>query len=75
MGLLENRVLKRIFGPKKDDVTGECKKLHNEELHNLYSSLNVIRQIKPRRMRWAGHVACMGEDRKMYKVLVGKPKG
>jgi hypothetical protein len=55
----ENRVLRRIFGPKRDEVTGEWKKLHNEELHNLYSSLNIIRMIKTRRMRWAGHVARM----------------
>jgi hypothetical protein len=53
-------------------VTGECKKLHNEELHNLYSSPDIIRQVKSKRMRWAGHVARMGEDRKVYKVLVGK---
>jgi hypothetical protein len=56
-------------------VTGEWKKLHNEELHNLYSSADTIRHIKSRQMRWAGHVACMGEERKVYKVLVGKPKG
>jgi hypothetical protein len=58
----ENRVLMRIFGPKRDDVTGEWRKLHNEELHSLYSSPNIIRQIKSRRMRWAGHVARMGEE-------------
>jgi hypothetical protein len=57
----ENRVLRRIFGPKRDEVTGEWRKLHNEELHNLYSSPDIIRQVKSRRMRWAGHVACMGE--------------
>jgi hypothetical protein len=56
-------------------VTGEWRKLHNEELHNLYSSLDIIRQVKSRRMRWAGHVARMGEDRKVYEVLVGKPEG
>jgi hypothetical protein len=55
-------------------VTGEWRKLHNEELHNLYSFLDIIRQVKSRRMRWAGHVARMGEDRKVYKVLVGKPE-
>jgi hypothetical protein len=73
--VFENRVLRRIFGPKRDKVTGEWRKLHNEELHNLYSSLDIIRQVKSRRMRWAGHVARMGEERKLYKVLVGKPKG
>jgi hypothetical protein len=60
--VFENRVLRRIFGPKRDEVTGEWRKLHNEELHILYSSPNIIRQIKSRRMRWAGHVARMGED-------------
>jgi hypothetical protein len=73
--MFENRVLRRIFGPKRDEVTGEWSKLHNEGLHNLYSSPDIIRQIKSRRMRWAGHVACMGEERKVYKVLVGKPEG
>jgi hypothetical protein len=68
----ENRVLRRIFGPKRDEVTGEWRKLHNEELHNLYSYPDIIRLIKSRRMRWAGHVARMGEERKVYKVLVGK---
>jgi hypothetical protein len=67
--------LGRIFGPKRDEVTGEWRKLHNEELHILYSSLNIIRQIKSRRMIWAGHVARMGEERKVYKVLIGKPEG
>jgi hypothetical protein len=57
------------------EVTGEWRKLHNEELHNLYSSPDIIRQVKSRRMRWAGHVARMGEERKVYKVLVGKPEG
>jgi hypothetical protein len=60
--VFENRVITRIFGPKRDDVTGECRKLHNEELQNLYSSPSTIRQIKSRRMKWAGHVACMGEE-------------
>jgi len=60
--VFENRVLRRIFGPKRDEVTGEWRKLHNEELHILYSSPNIIRQIKSRRMRWAGHVARMGEE-------------
>jgi hypothetical protein len=71
----ENRVLRRIFGPKRDEVTGEWRKLHNEELHNLYSSPDVIRQVKSRRMMWAGNVARMGEERKVYKGLVGKPEG
>jgi hypothetical protein len=71
----ESRVLRRMFGPKMDEVTGEWIKLHSEEFHNLYSSPNIIRQIKSRRMRWAGHVARMGEERKLYKDLVGKPEG
>jgi hypothetical protein len=71
----ENRVLRRIFGPKRDEVTGEWRKLHNGELRNLYSSPDTIRQIKSRRMRWAGHVARMGEGRNVYRVLVGKPEG
>jgi hypothetical protein len=73
--MFENRVLRRIFGPTRDEVTGEWRKLHNEELHNLYSSPDIIRQVKSRRMRWVGNVARMGEERKVYKVLVGKPKG
>jgi hypothetical protein len=73
--VLENRVLRRIFGPKRDEVTGEWRKLHNEELHNLYSSPDIIRQVKSRRMRWAGHVERMEEERKVYKVLEGKPAG
>jgi hypothetical protein len=73
--MFENRVLRRIFGPKRDEVTGEWRKLHKEELHILYSSPNIIRHIKSRRMRWAGHVARMGEERNVYKVLVGKPEG
>jgi hypothetical protein len=64
-----------LFGPKKDEVTGEWRKLHSEELHNVYSSSDIIRQVKSRRMRWARHVARMGEERKVYKVLVGKPEG
>jgi hypothetical protein len=71
--VFENRVLRRIFGSNKDEVTGEWRKLHNEELHNLYSSPDIIRQDKSRRMRWAGHVARIGEEIKVYKVLVGKP--
>jgi hypothetical protein len=73
--MFENRVLRRIFGPKRDEVPGDWRKLHNEELHNLHSSPDIIRQIKSRRMRWAGHVARMREERKVYKVLVGKPEG
>jgi hypothetical protein len=73
--VFENRVLRRIFGSKRDEVTGEWRKLHNEELHNLYSSPDIIRQVKSRRMRWAGHVVRMGEERKVYKILVGKPEG
>jgi hypothetical protein len=73
--VFENRVLRRIFGPKWDEVTGEWRKLHNEELHNLYSSPDIIRQIRSRRMRLAGHVTRMGEEKKVYKVLVGKAEG
>jgi hypothetical protein len=72
--VFENSVLRRIFGPKRDEVTGEWRKLHNEELYNLYSSPDIIRQVKSRRMRWAGHVARMGEEGKVYKVLVRKPE-
>jgi hypothetical protein len=72
--VFENRVL-RIFGPKRDEVTGEWRKLHNEELCDLYSSPSMIRLIKSRRMRWAGHVAQMGENRNAYRLLVGKPEG
>jgi hypothetical protein len=73
--VFENRVLRRIFGPKGDEVTGEWRKLHNGELHNLYSSPNIIRQINSRRRGLAGHMACMGEGRNVYRVLVGKPEG
>jgi hypothetical protein len=73
--VFENRVLRRIFGPKRGEVTGEWRKLHNEELHILCSSPDIISQIKSRRMRWAGHVARMGEERNVYKVLMGKPEG
>jgi hypothetical protein len=72
--VFENRVVRRIFGPKRDEVKGEWRKLHNEELHILYSSPNIIRQIKPRILRWAGHVARVGEERNVYKVLMGKTK-
>jgi hypothetical protein len=64
LGVSENRVLRIIFGPKRDEVMGEWRKLHNEELHNLYSSSDIIRQVKSRRIRWAGHVARMGEEKK-----------
>jgi hypothetical protein len=73
--VFENRVLRRIFGPKRDEVTGEWRRLHNEELNDLYSSPNIIRVIKSRRMRWAEHVACMGEKRGAYRSLVGRPEG
>jgi hypothetical protein len=72
--VFENRVLRRIFGPKRDEVTGGLRKLHNE-LHGLYSSPSIVRAIKARRMRWAGHVACMGEVRGAYNILVGSPEG
>jgi hypothetical protein len=72
--VFENSVL-RIFGPKRDEVTGDWRKLHNGKLHNLYSSRDIVRQIKSRKMRWAGHVACMGEGRNVYRVFVGKPEG
>jgi hypothetical protein len=73
--VFENRVLRRIFGPKRDEVTGEWRKLYDEELHGIYCSSNMVRVIKSRTMRWAGHVARMGEGRGMYRVLVGKPEG
>jgi hypothetical protein len=69
----QNRALRRIFGPKKDELTGEWRRLHNEELRDLYSSPSIIRIIKSRRMRWAGHVALMGEKSNAYKLRVGKP--
>jgi hypothetical protein len=72
--VFENRILRKISGPKRDDLTTEWTKLHNEELHNLYSPPNIIRYIKSRRLRWAGHVARMGEERKVYKILVGKTR-
>jgi hypothetical protein len=73
--VFENRVLRRIFGPKRDKVTGGWRKLHNEELHGLYSSPSIIRVIKARRKRWAGHVARMVEVRGAYNILVGRPEG
>jgi hypothetical protein len=72
--VFESRVLRRMFGPKRDEVTGEWRRLHYEELNDLYSSPNIIRVIKSRRMRWAGHVAHMGEGRGAYRVLVGRPE-
>jgi hypothetical protein len=75
MRVFENRVLRRVFGPKRDEVTGESRKLHNEELNDMYSSPNIVRVVKSRRMRWAGHVARMGEERGVHRVLVGKPEG
>jgi hypothetical protein len=72
--VFENRVL-RIFGPKRDEVIGVWRKLHNEELHDLCSSPTIVRVIKSRRMRWAGHIARIGEGRGVYRVLVGKPEG
>jgi hypothetical protein len=73
--VLENRMLRRIFSLKRDEVTGGWRKLHNEELHNLYSSPNIIRLINSRRLRWAGHVARTGENRNAYRILVGKLEG
>jgi len=73
--VFENRVLRGIFGPRRDGLTGEWRRLHNEELNDFYSSHNIVRVIKSRRMRWAGHVASMGEERVVYRVLVGKPEG
>ena len=75
LSVFENMVLRRIFGPRRDEVTGEWRRLHNEELSDLYSSPNIVRVIKSRRMRWAGHVARMCEERGVYRVLVGKPEG
>ena len=72
--MFENRVLRRVFGPKRDEVTGEWRKLHNEELSDLYCSPNIVQVIKSRRMRWVGHVALVGERRGVYRVLVGKPE-
>jgi hypothetical protein len=68
-------VLRRVFGPKRDEVTGEWRKLHNQELNDLYSLPYIVLVVKSRRMRWAGHVARMGEERGMHRVLVGKPEG
>jgi len=73
--VFEIRVLMRVFGPKRDEVTGEWRKLHNEELSDLYTLPNIVRVVKSRRMRWAGHVARMGKGRGLHRVLVGKPEG
>jgi len=75
--VFENIVLRRIFGPRRDEVTGEWRRLHDEELrvNDMYSSPSIVRVITSRRMRWAGHVARMGEEREVYRVLVGKPEG
>jgi hypothetical protein len=75
LGVFENSVLRRIFGPKRDEVTGEWRKLHNEELHVLYSPPSIIRIIRARRIRWAGQVARMGEKRNTYRLLMRKPEG
>jgi hypothetical protein len=74
LGVFEKRVLRKIFGPKREE-DGSWRKLHNDELHSLYSSPNTFRVIKSRRMKWAGHVACMEEGRGVYRVLVGRPEG
>jgi hypothetical protein len=71
----ENRVLRKIFGPKRDEVTGEWRELHKKELNDLYSTPNIFRVTKSRRISWAGHVSCMGKRRGVYRVLVGKPEG
>jgi len=75
MRVFEKRVLRRIFGPKRDKITREWRKLRKEELNDLYSLLNIVQVIKSRRMRWVGHVVRMGERRGVYRVLVGKPEG
>jgi len=75
LGVFENMVLRRVFRPKRDEVTGEWRKLHNEELRDLSFLPNMVRVVKSRRMKWAGHVARMGEGRGVYRVLVGKPEG
>jgi hypothetical protein len=73
--VFDNRVLRRIFGPKRDEVTKDWRRPHNKELYALYSSLNIIRVMKSRRLRWAGNVARMGERRGAYRALMGKPEG
>jgi hypothetical protein len=73
--VFENRVLRKVFGPRRDEVTGEWRKLHKAELNDLYSLPNIVRVVKSSRMRWAGHVARMGAERVAHRVLVGKPEG
>jgi hypothetical protein len=73
--VFENKGLRRIFGPQRDEATGEWRRLHNEELNDLYSSPNIIQVVRSRRMRWAGHVARMGEKRGAYRILLGRPEG
>ena len=73
--MFDNMVLRKIFGPRRDEVTGEWRRFYNEELNDLYSSPNNVRVIKSRRMRWAGHVARMGEERGVYRVFLGKQEG
>ena len=73
--MFENKVLRNIFVAKKEEITGEWRKLHNVELQELYSSPNIISRLKSRRLRWAGHVARMEQSRNVYRVLVGKPEG
>jgi hypothetical protein len=75
LSVFENRLFRRILGPKRDEVTGEWRKPQNEDLNNLYSLPNIVRVIKSRRMRWVGNVARMGEKRDVHRVLVGKPEG
>jgi hypothetical protein len=73
--VFENKLLRRIFGSRRDEVTGYCRRLYNVELNDLYSSRNIVRVIKSRRMRWAGHIARIGEEREVYRFLVGKTEG
>ena len=73
--MFENEVFRKIFGAKKDEITGEWRKLHNSQLHGLYSSPNIIRSLKSGQLKWAGHVARMEQSRNAYRVLVGKPEG
>jgi hypothetical protein len=73
--VLKNRLIRRLCGPRREEVAGGCRRLHNEELHNLYTSPNVIRVIKSRRMGWAGHVSVMGKMRNAYNILARKPEG
>jgi len=72
--VFENMVLRRILGPRRDEVTGEWRRLHNEKLNDLYSSPNTVQEIKSRRMRWVGHVTRMGDKKRVYRILVGKPE-